>query len=38
MSPFLVNREVEKLLRAFILRYELPEDLEVPTQSEDKPD
>lgn len=38
MSPFLVNREVEKLLRAFILRYELPEDLEVPTQSQDKPD
>ena len=38
MSPFLVNREVEKLLRAFILRYELPEDLEVPTQSQDKSD
>lgn len=38
MSRFLVNREVEKLLRAFILRYELPEDLEVPTQSQDKPD
>ncbi|MBW6413494.1 type I restriction endonuclease subunit R, EcoR124 family [Schaalia sp. ORNL0103] len=38
MSLFLVNREVEKLLRAFILRYELPEDLEVPTQSQDKSD
>ena len=36
MSRFLVNREVEKLLRAFILRYELPEDLEVSTQSQDE--
>lgn len=36
MSAFLVNREVEKLLRAFILRYELPEDLEVPTQSQNE--
>lgn len=30
MSPFIVNREVEKLLRGFILRDELPEDLDVP--------
>lgn len=30
MSPFFVNREVEKLLRAFVLRDELPKDLEVP--------
>lgn len=29
MSTFFVNREVEKLLRAFILRDELPEDLDV---------
>lgn len=29
VSTFFVNREVEKLLRAFILRDELPEDLDV---------
>lgn len=30
MSSFIVSREVEKLLRGFILRDELPEDLDVP--------
>lgn len=30
LSTFFINREVEKLLRAFILRDELPEDLDVP--------
>ena len=30
MSAFAVNREVERMLRAFILRDELPDDLEVP--------
>lgn len=30
LSPFMVNREVEKLLRQFILKDELPEDLDVP--------
>lgn len=29
MSAFFVNREVEKILRAFILRDELPDDLDV---------
>lgn len=33
MPPFIVNREVEKILRTFILNNELPEDLEISTQS-----
>lgn len=33
ISPFIVNREVEKLLRGFILRDELPADLDVPKGS-----
>lgn len=33
LTAFKVNREAEKLLRGFILRRELPDDLEVPKES-----
>lgn len=33
LTPFKVNREAEKLLRGFILRRELPEDIEVTVES-----
>ncbi|WP_268244450.1 hypothetical protein [Microbacterium maritypicum] len=29
ISPFVVNREIEKLLRGFFLHDELPEDLQI---------
>lgn len=32
LTPFKINREAEKLLRGFILRRELPDDLEVPIE------